>query len=308
MSGARTELGGVLPVVATPFHADGSIDPAGLTAVLRWLIACGVDGVVFPGVASEVEQLKAEERRELVGLVGRTVRGMRPFIVGASAPTAEAVIAHARIGAEAGAAAAMIMAPAAFQGDEEGLVAFYRSIAAAVPIPIMLQNAPPPAGAGFAMDRVARVAAAVPGIRYVKEEAMPCGQRISALMAAAPAHLAGIFGGAGGRYLLDELARGAVGTLPACELAEIHVALMAAWRSGDRARARLLFNRSLPLLSFQAVFRMAMTKEVLRRRGLIAAAHVRAPGPKLDAQDQVELGLMLDEIADLLPALDARAA
>ena len=67
-------------------------------------------------------------------------------------------------------------------------------------------------------------------------------------------------------------------------------------------RARTLYNRSLPLLNFQAVFRWAMTKEVLRRRGIIDCAHVRAPGPRLDARDQVELGIMLDEIADLLVA------
>jgi 4-hydroxy-tetrahydrodipicolinate synthase len=57
----------------------------------------------------------------------------------------------------------------------------------------------------------------------------------------------------------------------------------------------------LPLLNFQAVFRMAMTKEVLRRRGVITATHVRAAGPRLDAGDQRELEAMLDEISDLMP-------
>jgi 4-hydroxy-tetrahydrodipicolinate synthase len=45
---------------------------------------------------------------------------------------------------------------------------------------------------------------------------------------------------------------------------------------------------------------MAMTKEVLRRRGVIAATQVRAPGPKLDAGDQRELEVMLAELGDLL--------
>jgi 4-hydroxy-tetrahydrodipicolinate synthase len=170
----------------------------------------------------------------------------------------------------------------------------------------MLQNAPPPAGAGFDMKSIATVVAAVSGVRYVKEEAMPCGQRISSLLGqpalAGAAHFAGVLGGAGGRYLTDELTRGAIGTMPACELADVHAALLRAWRCGDRARARVLYNRSLPLLNFQAVFRWAMTKEVLFRRGVIACTHVRAPGPRLDAQDQVELGVMLDEIADLLEA------
>jgi 4-hydroxy-tetrahydrodipicolinate synthase len=115
-------------------------------------------------------------------------------------------------------------------------------------------------------------------------------------------HFGGVLGGAGARYLLDELARGAIGTMPACELTDIHVAMVRAWGADDRKRARMLYNRSLPLLNFQAVFRWAMTKEVLRRRGIIDCAKVRAPGPRLDAQDHVELGIMLDEIADLLVA------
>jgi 4-hydroxy-tetrahydrodipicolinate synthase len=88
--------------------------------------------------------------------------------------------------------------------------------------------------------------------------------------------------------------------MPACELTDIHVVMVAAWRAGNRSFARSLYNRSLPLLNFQAVFRWAMTKVVLKWRGSIDAAHVRAPGPRLDLQDQKELGIMLAEIGDLL--------
>jgi len=73
-------------------------------------------------------------------------------------------------------------------------------------------------------------------------------------------------------------------------------------RSGDVAGVRRWFDRMLPLLNFQAVFRMAMTKEVLRRRGIISATHVRAAGPSLDEGDVRELEQLLADIADLLPA------
>jgi 4-hydroxy-tetrahydrodipicolinate synthase len=45
---------------------------------------------------------------------------------------------------------------------------------------------------------------------------------------------------------------------------------------------------------------MAMTKAVLKQRGLIACEHVRAAGPTLDRQDREELSIMLDNVADLL--------
>jgi 4-hydroxy-tetrahydrodipicolinate synthase len=83
-------------------------------------------------------------------------------------------------------------------------------------------------------------------------------------------------------------------------LTDIHATMLAAWRAGNKDFARILYNRSLPLLNFQAVFRWAMTKEVLKRRGVIEGAHMRAPGPRLDRQDEAELAIMLAEIGDLL--------
>jgi len=299
-------VGGVCPVLVTPFDALGAPDERSLARVVDYALECGADAVVFPGVASEVEQLTADERDALVALVARTVAGRVPLIVGASAKDLATSIRQVQLASAVGAAAAMVMAPAGLANDAEALRAHYRELGAAASVPIMLQNAPPPAGAGFDMATIAPVVAAVAAIRYVKEEAMPCGQRITALLErpelAAATHFGGVLGGAGARYLLDELARGAIGTMPACELTDVHVALVQAWRAGDRKRARVLYNRSLPLLNFQAVFRWAMTKEVLRRRGVIDCAHVRAPGPRLDAQDRIELGIMLDEIADLLVA------
>ena len=88
--------------------------------------------------------------------------------------------------------------------------------------------------------------------------------------------------------------------MPACELTDLHVQQFAAHRAGRSAEVRRLYNRMLPLLNFQAVFRMAMTKEVLRRRGVIASTFVRAAGPKMDAGDLRELGALLEEL-DLPP-------
>src|ERR1700687_2199115 len=303
-------ISGVCPVLATPFDDDGEPDGRGLARIAEFAICCGADAVVYPGVASEVEQLTDSERNRLLDVLATAVHGRVPLIVGATDTQLPATIGHLHKAASLGAAAAMVMAPPRLAGDTAALIDYYRSLGASADVPIMLQNAPPPAGAGFDMSAIARVVAEVPSVRYVKEETMPCGQRISTLLAAreirdAP-HFIGVLGGAGGRYILDELARGALGTMPACELTDIHVTMVAAWRAGNRGFARILYNRSLPLLNFQAVFRWAMTKEVLKRRGVIEGAHKRAPGPRLDPQDEAELGIMLAEIGDLLADLSPR--
>lgn len=293
-------LAGTLPVLATPFSSEGEVDLESLRRLAGHALAAGADGVVFPGVASEFDFLSADERNRALEAVIEAIGGRLPVVVGASAASAEQAATLAREGELRGAAAAMVMAPAAVGREVLPLTRFFRTVADGTGIPIVLQNAPPPVGAGLPIEAMLEVAARVPRIGYVKEETLPCGQRITQLLDAAPASIEGVMGGAGGRYIVDELNRGACGTMPASELTEAHVAIVRAHRVGDVASARRVFNRILPLLNFQAVFRMRMTKAVLKARGLFASEIVRAPGPALDAQDRRELATMLGEVADLL--------
>lgn len=289
-------LKGAFPVLPTLFTGDDRIDRRDFEAVIEFALDCGVDGLVFPGTASEVGVLTAEERAELTALLGERLAGRAPFICGATHADPAVALAHAKRGADAGASAAMVMAPAG--RDEAELIAYFETVAEA-PIPLMLQNAPPPFGAGLKPEVAARIVKAVPGIRYAKEETLPCGQNLTRLMAACGDDLEAVFGGAGGRYVTDELARGAAGTVPAVELADVHTALVHAHFAGDVEGARKLFAASLPLLNFQAVFRMHMTKFVLAARGVIHSTRVRAPDTAMDAGDRAELSRLLDEAADL---------
>ena len=299
-------LRGILPVLATPFKDDsGSENNANQVAeddilhTVDFVIQAGAHGLVFPGVASEFNYLTADERHRLAALVSERVNGRVPIVVGASAETSADAIALARAGLEVGACAAMIMAPAGLGSRPEPIINFFKTIGQDIGIPIILQNAPPPVGSGLSIETIADVVFAVPSIRYVKEETLPSGQRITRLLDAAPNHLLGILGGGGARYVVDELNRGACGAMPACELTDIHTALYQAHQAGDLLRARHLYNRTLPLLLMQAVFRMRMTKEVLRLRGIIRHVGLRAPLPDWDDQDRRELRILLAEVEDL---------
>lgn len=290
---ANSGLSGVFPVIPTPFARDGAPDAKALLTLVDFAIDSGVDGVVFPGMASEVETLTPAERAELVALLGAHVASRVPFIVGASDPDPATAGARASEGARAGAAAAMIMASAAAGAAASGQIDYFRAVASQCALPILLQNAPPPNGAGLPAAVIAEIVQGVSSIRYVKEETMPCGQHVSHILRTCGDRLDAVFGGAGARYIIDELARGAAGTMPALELVDVHVRLLRAWRDRDPALARRLYNQSLPLLMFQAVFRVRATKEVLRRRGKLQHVAARASGPVLDSDDQLELRALL---------------
>lgn len=294
-------LQGVFPVLPTPFDDQGNPDQVSLARLVRYLIQSGVQGMTYPGVASEVNELSIEERVVLTQLVLETASAQRPVIVGGSCKTLEDT---KRLLSSLGsslqkASAIMVAAPAGM--DTNGLIHFYTEVSqSAQGVPIMLQNLPAPAGPGLAADVVLEILRAVPSIEYMKEEALPSGQRLTQVLAKAPQSLKGVLGGAGGRYITDELRRGACGTMPAIELAEIHVALWKAHENKDAKLVNELFTRMLPVLNIQAIFRWSLTKYVLRSRGLIVSTKQRAQGPLIDALDAQDVDAFMNNVRDLL--------
>ena len=232
-----------------------------------------------------------------------------PVVAGASAADVGEVVSISRRSLTRGVDTVMIQAPKSLGAGAAAVAAFYRTVAEEVPgIEIVLQNAPAPRGSDLDAETILDIVRGNPAIRYVKEETLPSGPAISAILAKKPDHLLGVIGGGGARHIVDEYNRGACGAMPAVELADIHVAFDRAWRRGDIAAARDLYRRSLPLLVIQAHYRMRFTKHVLARRGIVDAVGVRAKLPELDAYDLSEIDVWLADLGLAAPAPDAKAA
>jgi 4-hydroxy-tetrahydrodipicolinate synthase len=298
-------LKGILPVLPTPFLADGSVDEVGMSRLVGFALNEGVDGLVFPGFASEVENLSGNERARLLKVVVDSVAGRVPVVAGASAADWREVVEHGRVAAELGIQHLMVQPPKSVGTDARELIEFLGNILQALPdIEIILQNAPAPRGSDLSPQAIVKIVAALPRVAYVKEETLPAGPAISHIIAHAPESLKGVIGGGGARYILDEYARGATAAMPALEIAGEHVAIDRALGAGKRDEARRIYVRTLPLLVLQAVYRMRLTKHVLARRGVIDGVGVRAPTPDLDSAaiadidaNLVELGLLSAEAA-----------
>ena len=298
-------LKGILPVLPTPFLADGGIDQAGMERLVIFALEKGVDGVVFPGFASEVETLDAAERASLLKIVVDAVAGRVPVVAGASAADWRDVVEHGRAASDLGIRHLMVQPPKSVGTDAPALIEFLGKVVEALPgVEIILQNAPAPRGSDLSPEAIVEIVRSLPQVTYVKEETLPAGPAISHIIAHAPSTLKGIIGGGGARYILDEYARGATAAMPALEIVEEHVAIDRALRAGRQDEARTIYVRTLPLLVLQAVYRMRLTKYVLARRGVIEGLGVRAPTPELDKAaiadidaNLVELGLVAPEAA-----------
>lgn len=270
----------VIPVIPTPFLANGSVDVQGVACLAAHAVDAGAGAIVYPGVASEDVHLSDAERQTCLSAVVDSVGGRLPVVAGINSAQPDEMVALASKAAGLGATAIMAMAVPAMAGDV--LRWFDRIADAAGGRPIILQNQHGPRGADLTAAQMLDVARHVPAVRYVKEETVPSGPRVSELVAGCGEHLDGVIGGGGARYLFEELERGVIATMPALELLELHVAIFRAYQRGDRASALALYERSVPLLLIQAPYRMRLTKLILSYRGLIDSEVVRESLPELD--------------------------
>jgi 4-hydroxy-tetrahydrodipicolinate synthase len=292
----------------TPFDEHGELDDRSLERCVRFCVDAGAHGLVAPVNASEAPVLSDDERKRAAEIMIATVARRAPVVVGVSGVTTRQSVELARHARQTGADAVIAMPPYVKKASPIEIVDFYQRVARAAAVPVFIQNYGPPVGtplsAGFMADLVRRI----DGIEYVKEETTHAGHLMSELLALAGPRLKGIMGGMGGRYLFNEVGRGACGTMPACEVTDIDVLIWNTLEVGDARRARQLHNRLIPLLNLESMYGTAVYKEVLKRRGVIEHAAMRGPGVvELDEVDQQELDTILDDLEDLFVLAPPRA-
>jgi 4-hydroxy-tetrahydrodipicolinate synthase len=291
---------GVFTIPVTPFDPAGELDEGSLERCVRFCVDAGAHGLVAPVNASEAPVLSDHERKRVAEVMIGTVAGRAPVIVGVSAVTTRQSVELARHARQTGADGVIAMPPYVKKASPAEIVDFYRQVARAADSPVFIQNYGPPLGTPLSARFMADLVQEVDGVEYVKEETVHAGHLMSELMALAGPRLKGIMGGMAGRYLFNEVGRGACGTMPACEVTDIDVLIWNALGAGDARRARQLHNRLMPLLNMESMYGAAVYKEVLKRRGVIEHATMRGPGIiELDDVDQQELDTILADIEDL---------
>ena len=277
----RKPWGGIFPALCTPFDQRGGPDLAAQRAIVRFAIASGADGVVCFGLAGEVNKLTPEERKLLGRTIVEEVAGRLPVLIGVGAEALHTAIDLAEYATGIGADGLVIPPPITAHVGAEELEGYFRAIAAATPLPIVIQDAPEYLGVSVSPQSVLKLSEVQPNIRYMKIETGPEGTErwVTAL-----SPRVGVFTGGAGLNLLHDFRLGVVGNIPGTELTDLLVDVNRCRMRGEAERASTLFRALLPYLVFslQGIDHYnACTKEMLVRRGVIARAGLRAPAPPL---------------------------
>ena len=290
------KISGIFNILATPFHADYTLDSDSLKNLARFQIDKGAHGLTILGVMGEAAKLTVAERQAVMDTVIETVNGAIPVVVGTSHPQTETCIALSAAAFAAGADGVMIAPPRMEDKSDAAILALYSAIAETIVGPIVVQDFPPINDVTMSPDLLAQIADAIPNAAYLKLEDPPLMQKIDAIRQRT--NKFEIFGGLGGMFLLEELQRGASGTMTGFAFTEILVAVFDAFNAGRIAAAQALFDRYLPLIRYenQPQINLTIRKALLQQRGAIANSTPRPPFNPIDAGSHQEIDWLLQRV------------
>ncbi len=278
---------GVFTICPTPFTDSLQVDVDSIATLVEFQIAAGVTGLAILGFLGEAHKLSNAERTLVITAFIKQVGRRVPVWVGVRAHGIAGTVEQARH-AEALGAAAVFAAPLDGASDAV-LFDFYRELAASVAIPVVIHDFPDSFGTEIKAEVVARLGREG-GVHMIKLEEPPVTPKISRILDLAEGSMK-VFGGLGGVYFLEELQRGAVGTMTGFAFPEILVAIYERYAAGDLAAAAAIFDHYCPLIryEFQPKIGLALRKHTYQRRGAIRSTAIRAPGAAIDGRTAREL-------------------
>jgi 4-hydroxy-tetrahydrodipicolinate synthase len=283
---------GVVPVVPTPYHEDGSLDLDGYASNIDKLIDAGIDGMIALATAGEGPSMSRGESIDVVKKAVEVSKGRIPVAVGIGGPNERDTTELLGIYGDLGVDSAMIVTPYFYPLTRQEMVSYFRRIGAATQLPLCFYNSTY-ANLPLTPDVLEELAADIPNFVALKE-----GNQLQA---------SDVVRRLGGRihvltardlYMHELMAAGGHGMIAftANIVPQLVVELYRSASSGDLARAREVQDKLNPLIwllvkrSFPAGIKASM--EMVG----FAAGPVRYPNTEFTQEEKDQLRQVLKDI------------
>jgi dihydrodipicolinate synthase/N-acetylneuraminate lyase len=289
------DLRGLFVILSTPYTESGAIDHEDLAFQVEWLEQAGVHGLVWPQNSSDYPRLTDEEIRRGMETLARANSGRSlTLVLGVQRDATREMVELARF-AEALEPDMMIAMPPKVGSSLEDYRAYYTALAEVTSRPVMIQTQPNLPGVEFRTDFILELAGRYPHLGYVKEEAEPVFERISALVG--QPRVQRVYSAMRGRYFAYDLRLGVDGLVSGMSMyADVFAAMWAAYEAGDWDAVRDIHAKLLVMLTCEQEIPGA-GRYILARRGIFRTTRTRGRDVRLT---QVEI----DEIEHNLRGLE----
>lgn len=295
-------VSGVCPVLSVPFDDSGAVDLGSFRNLVGWLLSlevqgARVDSVMLFGVASENHKLRDEEREQLL-IALLEERAGHPLTVIASVADHSAELAAERAHRYQllGADAINILPPSFFSPTKDQVLAHIERVLQSVSVPVIVQHLPQAGG----VEDVASLLPlhdAYPHFVTIKCEANPPMDSIEVVAAKTAGQVSTLVGWGGVRWV-DGVNAGATGVQPGCSLTDLYLWAQSALDNGDRDEFAKRVARFISLveewIGGTLENLIAIEKQVLVQRGIIASAYCRMPTVVVTDEALAEVGRAIE--------------
>ena len=169
---------GVFPYLISPVHETGEVNADVLARLCDDLIEAGVHGLTPLGSTGEFAYLTWPQRRRVVEVVVAAAQGRVPVVAGVASTTITDAVSQAREFESLGCSGILAILDAYFPVPDEGVFAYFKAIAGAVSIPVVLYTNPNFQRSDLSLpviDRLSRI----PNIGYIKDASFNTGRLLS---------------------------------------------------------------------------------------------------------------------------------
>lgn len=249
MTGSR--FGQVITAMLTPFAEDGSLDVKGARRLAAHLVDHGSDGLVVCGTTGESPTLTRDEKLAMFDHVVQEVGDRSTVIAGTGTYSTAETIELTKEAAARGVDAALVVTPYYSKPPQNGLVAHFRAVADASPVPLVVYDIPGRTGRRVERTTMVTLAghASIVAVKDAVGDPSETGRLRAELDSAGHSDF-DIYSG-DDVFLLPHVAAGAVGVISVCShlIGERMKELFTAWDDGRADDARRIYVEAMPLMS-----------------------------------------------------------
>ncbi|KLU24207.1 dihydrodipicolinate synthase [Caballeronia mineralivorans PML1(12)] len=292
---------GVFPAVTTKLKDDGSLDTEAIKAGLNRLIDNGVGGVVMMGMVGENAQLTPDEKRTVLKIAVETVGGRVPIVSGLAETNTGSAIQFAKDAEIIGVQGLMVFPGLTYKSDDRETVEFYRTIARATKLGIMIYNNPRGYGVDMRPDLLEQLKGEA-NIVAVKEESYDTTR------------VTDLYNQFGDRFLvfcgvddlvLESAALGVTGWVSgmANAVPKESVELLNLAVSGDFEKARKLYRVLTPLFHLDVHVKLVQYIKLAENITAGYSESLKAPRLKLEGEERRKIVAIVEKTMQDLKAL-----
>ena len=289
---------GVCPVVNVPFNEDYSVDFKGLEKTVKYVIDEGCGSVCLFAFNSEPYKLSFAEKEETIEKFLKYADGKIETLIGIVENSEADCIELGKCAKKNGADGIILYPPALSTPQGDALVDYFKTIAEAVDLPVMIQDNPRSTGVTMSLEMLVNAYKDIEKFKYLKVECPIPMRKMKSIIKKTDGKLK-CYSGNGGIYAVEAFLNGASGIMPGVALCGYFNRMYKCFEKGDLSGARAMFEKVLPLTWFEdqsLEFYISCEKYLLKHMGIIECDYVRKPRTELAADEKEELMRLFERL------------